>query len=87
MAKYRNLRELAEAFRIGELNFDEWVVLVDNDTCMLNPDLDLDEDDEAERMLQREKEDEAAGLWKGRLWPEDLAVEALQALGIPARRV
>lgn len=39
-AKYKNLKELAEAFNSGELSRDEWSLFLDNDSttlCWIGP--------------------------------------------------
>lgn len=33
--KYQTILELANAFKLGELNDKEWIVILDNDDCYL----------------------------------------------------
>ena len=82
MAKYKNIQELAEGFRSGELK--DWVLMVDNDNTYLRwtgdrPDYDKYPDANEEFMEQ--KDDEAHTLWDS---PDCYILDqALTAAGIP----
>lgn len=80
MARYNNLRELGAAFESGELDGSLWSFRVDNDgSHLLRFESDGISVDESMRL---EKE-----AWDHRdLGPEELAIAALEALGIPAER-
>ena len=81
MAKYKNIQELATAFKAGELK--GWVLMVDNDSTHLDwrggnpyePGSSEDED------FQDEKYDEGKLLWDS---PDVYILDqALMAAGIP----
>lgn len=83
MAKYKNIKELAEAFKSGKLQ--NWVLMVDNDNTYLRwiggvPEqikVDTDEYDE----FFDQKNDEARELWDS---PTVYILDqALEAAGIP----
>ncbi len=82
MAKYKNIRELAEAFKSGELQ--GWVLMVDNDSTHLRwigdrPDYDKYPNANEEFMDQ--KYDESKELWDS---PDVYILDqALEAAGIP----
>jgi len=62
MAKYRNIKELADAFKAGEL--DGWILMVDNDNTYLRwigdgPPADTDEGD----AFEYDKDEEGERLW------------------------
>lgn len=81
MAKYKNIKELAEGFKSGEL--EDWVLMVDNDSTHLRwtgggaPIKEPDKHFEWEG----QKEDEANALWDS----PDMYIldQALSAAGIP----
>ena len=80
MAKYKNIKELAEAFKSGELK--DWILMVDNDSTHLrwtgdSPAFDTDEGDD----FECEKYDEGKRLWAS----PDIYIlgQALEAAGIP----
>ncbi|KKN35454.1 hypothetical protein LCGC14_0783570 [marine sediment metagenome] len=83
MAKYKNIQELAGAFKSGKLK--DWVLMVDNDSTYLRwnaglPDGIVDDADEAAD-FQDKKSDEGEELWDS---PEVYILgEALTAAGIP----
>jgi len=81
MAKYKNIQELANAFKSGEL--EGWILMVDNDNTYLRwhgggglePDTDEGDDFESEKDAEGE-----------RLWDSpDVYIlgQALSAAGIP----
>ncbi len=78
MAKYKNIQELANAFKAGELK--GWVLMVDNDSTHLrwpgtSPE-GMDPDD-----FEDEKYDEGKALWDS---PDVYILDqALTAAGIP----
>ena len=83
MAKYKNIRELAEAFKSGELK--DWVLMVDNDSTHLRwtggrPENIKDDTDEAED-FEEQKYEESKKLWDS----PDIYIldQALAAAGIP----
>ncbi len=83
MAKYKNIRELAEAFKSGELQ--GWVLMVDNDSTYLRwngggaPDHIKELDKHSE--WEEQKEEEALALWDS---PDVYILDqALAAAGIP----
>lgn len=64
MAKYKNIQELAEGFRSGELK--DWILMVDNDSAHLRwigESPDYDEDSDASEEFQDQKYDEGKELW------------------------
>ena len=81
MAKYKNIQELADAFKAGELK--DWVLSVDNDNTSLswrgvNP---HPQDTDASEEFEEEKYDEAQKLWDS---PDVYILDqALSAAGIP----
>lgn len=83
MSKYKNIKELANGFKSGEL--DGWVLMVDNDSTHLHwigdrPEHIKDGTDEAED-FDDEKYDEGKKLWDS----PDIYIldQALSAAGIP----
>lgn len=83
MAKYKNIAELAEGFKSGEL--DDWMLMVDNDSTYLMwisggaPDHVKEPDKHFE--WEEQKEDEARALWDS---PDFYILDqALSAAGIP----
>ncbi len=80
MAKYKNLKELSEAFRAGKL--ENWVLMVDNDNTYLrwvgdSPQIDTEEAEE----FEEQKYDEARILWDS---PDVYILDqALTLAGIP----
>ncbi len=81
MAKYKNIQELAKAFRDGELK--DWILLVDNDNTYLewrgdNP--CMPDTNEAGEFEDR-KCDEGSKLWDSPLYY--ILDQALEAAGIP----
>lgn len=84
MAKYANLIELAEAFRSGELNRDEWFLMLDNDSSSLRykgPNPNEEDTDEYDMFVDR-KNDEANELFEGDGYAD--LKDACEAAGIPA---
>lgn len=83
MAKYKNIGELAEAFKSGELQ--GWVLMVDNDSTHLSwrgnrPEHIKDDTDESED-FEEQKYDEGKRLWDS---PDVYILgQALEAAGIP----
>lgn len=81
MAKYKNIQELAEAFKAGKLK--GWVLMVDNDGTHLswmggNPYV---QDTDDARNFEDDKYDEGKVLWDS---PEVYILDqALTAAGIP----
>jgi hypothetical protein len=84
MAKYKNIKELAEAFKLGELK--GWTLMVDNDSTHLGWRGDwpkhIKEDTDEAADFEDEKYDEGQELWDGSQKPYILD-EALEAAGIP----
>ena len=83
MAKYKNIQELADGFKSGELK--DWVLMVDNDSTHLRwigggaP--DYREYPAAHEEFEEQKEDEANALWDS---PDVYILDqALTAAGIP----
>ncbi len=78
MAKYKNIQELADAFKAGEL--DGWTLMVDNDSThldwLLAAPSGIDEEE-----FQEQKYDEGKLLWGS----PDIYIldQALTAAGIP----
>ncbi len=85
MAKYKNIQELADAFKAGKLK--DWVLMVDNDSTHLswvggNP---FPQDTDAARDFEDKKGDEGDELWDS---PEVYILDqALAAAGIPNEEV
>ncbi len=84
MAKYKNLKELSEAFKAGELK--DWVLMLDNDKTNLQyhgplPEGVETDSDESEE-FEEKKYDEAEELYDG---SEDTYIldQALTLAGIP----
>ena len=83
MAKYKNIKELAEAFESGELK--DWVLMVDNDSTHLQfrgkrPEHIKDDTDESDE-FEDEKYEEGKKLWGS---PDVYILDqALEAAGIP----
>jgi len=83
MAKYKNIRELAKAFKSGELQ--DWVLMVDNDSTYLGwrgkrPEHIKDGTDEADE-FEDQKYNESGELWDS---PDVYILDqALEAAGIP----
>jgi len=84
MAKYKNIQELADAFKSGELK--DWILIVDNDTtylrwkgkCPYEPGTDEEYD------FENDKYNEGLALWYSPEGPDDyLLGQALTAAGIP----
>ena len=81
MAKYKNIQELADAFKSGELK--DWVLEVDNDRTSLswrgrNP---FEEDTDEAEDFEDNKYDEGKLLWDS---PDVYILDqALTAAGIP----
>ena len=80
MAKYKNIQELVDAFKAGELK--DWVLMVDNDNTYLrwigNP---FEQDTDAAEQFEEDKYDESRKLWDS---PEVYILDqALTAAGIP----
>lgn len=81
MAKYKNIQELADAFKAGELK--SWVLMVDNDSTSLrwtggNP---FEQDTDEAGDFEDTKCDEGSSLWDS---PEVYILDqALTAAGIP----
>lgn len=88
--KYKTIKELADAFKSGEMNKDKYVVQMDNDESFLGVSWEW-ADKEAERLskdgdhIHDSAQDEADGLWRGN-GPADI-IEAFEALGIPCESV
>lgn len=80
MVRRNTLVELAKAFSDGELKRDEWTMMVDNDSSYLAP-VGGEDDQHADDM-----DDLADEIWPYDLGPEELAMAALTALGVPNRR-
>ncbi len=82
MAKYKNIQELADGFKKGELK--GWVLMVDNDSTHLRwigkcPDYKTHSDEYDEFIEQKEEEEEK--LWDS---PDSYILDqALSAAGIP----
>ena len=83
MAKYKNIRELAEAFKSGELQ--SWVLMVDNDSTHLRwtgggaPNHIKEPNKHSE--WEEQKDSEATLLWDS---PDVFILDqALSAAGIP----
>jgi len=83
MAKYKNIQELADGFKRGELK--DWVLMVDNDSTYLRfigggaPDHIKEPDKHFE--WEGQKEEEAYDLWDS---PDVYILDqALSAAGIP----
>jgi hypothetical protein len=78
--KYATYTELAEAFRSGELSKDDWILVLDNDSCHLDwrgacpPGVSEDE-------YRDKKYEEGRGLFQGNGY-QDLE-DAVTAAGIP----
>ena len=83
MAKYKNIKELAEGFKSGEL--ENWVLMVDNDNTYLRwigggaPDHIKELDKHFE--WEEQKEEEALALWDSPY--VYILDQALSAVGIP----
>lgn len=83
MSKYKNIQELANGFKSGELN--GWVLMVDNDSTHLRwmggrPENIKDDTEEADD-FEYKKYDEGKKLWDS---PEVYILnQALTAAGIP----
>ncbi len=81
MAKYKNIQELADAFKAGELK--DWILVVDNDSTHLswrggNP---FTKDTDEFRDFEDDKGDEGKLLWDS---PDVYMLDqALTAAGIP----
>ena len=83
--KYKNIKELARAFKCGELSKKEWTLILDNDCSSLRytgalPD-GMDEDSEEADVWLDKKNDEADKLFYGNGY-SDLQ-DACEAAGIP----
>ena len=82
MAKYKNIKELAEGFKSGELK--DWVLMVDNDSTHLRwigSGPDHIKDPEGCEEFEYQKDDEAKALWDS---PDVYILDqALLASGIP----
>lgn len=83
MAKFNNIRELAEAFKSGELQ--GWVLIVDNDSTHLQwrgiPPEHIKADTEEAEDFEVQKYDEGKRLWDS---PDVYILDqALGAAGIP----
>ena len=84
MAKYKNIKKLAAAFRSGELK--DWVLMVDNDNTYLrwvgdSPDYNT----APAAAFEQQKSDEGNDLWDS---PDVYILgQALQAAGIPNQGV
>ena len=82
MAKYKNIKELAEAFKLGELK--GWVLMVDNDNTYLRwvgEQPDYHKTPDAAEEFQEKNYDEAAELCDS---PDVYILgQALEAAGIP----
>ena len=82
MAKYKNIQELANGFKSGELK--DWTLMVDNDSTYLrwigdSPDYDKSPDESEE--FEDQKDDEARALWDS---PDVYILDqALSAAGVP----
>jgi hypothetical protein len=84
MAKYKNMMELAEAFRTGELSKEHYTLVLDNDSSSLRytgPNPNEEETDEY-WMFQDRKNDEAGELFDGNGYAD--LKDACEAAGIPA---
>ncbi|HDY87688.1 MAG TPA: hypothetical protein ENH82_06155 [bacterium] len=84
MAKYKSLKELAEAFKLGKLH--GWVLMLDNDKTSLHwrggyP-MDIHPDTDAGEAFEEQKYDEGHALYDG---SGDMYIldQALQLAGIP----
>ncbi len=84
MAKYKNLKELSEAFKAGEL--EHWVLMVDNDCTNLDyhgplPEGVKDDSDEGQ-LFEEKKYEEGLKLYDG---SDDTYIldQALELAGIP----
>jgi hypothetical protein len=84
MAKYKNLQELAEAFKSGEL--EGWVLMLDNDSTYLRYDGPLpkgiENDTEEHYEYEEQKSEEGDKLYNG---SQDIYIldQALKMAGIP----
>ena len=82
MAKYKNIKELAEAFKSGELK--NWILMVDNDNTYLRwtgDSPDYEKSPAAAEEFKERKHDEARQLWGS---PDVYILDqALEAAGIP----
>ena len=82
MAKYKNIEELANAFKAGDLK--GWVLMVDNDNTYLRwngEQPDWYKDEEIAETFQEKKSDEGQELWDS---PDVYILgQALAAAGIP----
>lgn len=81
MAKYKNIQELANAFKVGELK--DWILMVDNDSthlqwrggCPFNGDTDAADE------FEDQKYEQGKQLWDS---PDVYILDqALSAAGIP----
>ena len=88
MAKYKDLKELSDAFKAGELK--DWFLTLDNDSTCLDyhgplPDGIAPKSDEAERFYEQ-KYDESKELYDG---SNDTYIldQALNLAGIPTMEV
>lgn len=82
--KYKNLIELAAAYRSGEIKSEEWVLVLDNDSSYLrwngaNP---FGRNTRAAEDFESAKYDEGEKLFRGKGY-SDLE-DACKAAGIPA---
>ena len=82
MAKYKNIKELAEGFKSGELK--DWVLVVDNDSTCLDwrgerP--DYEKFPKASEEFMDKKYDEGRELWDSS--ESYILDQALSAAGIP----
>ena len=83
MAKYKNIVELAQGFRKGEL--EGWILMVDNDNTYLRwagEQPDWNTAPAAAEEFQEQKNDEGDKLWDGNQEAYILD-QALAAAGIP----
>ncbi len=82
MAKYKNIQELADAFKSGDLK--GWTLMVDNDSTHLRwigEQPDWHKDEEIAELFQEKKYEEGKVLWDS---PKVYILDqALEAAGIP----
>ncbi len=83
MAKYKNLTELAEGFKNGEL--ENWILMLDNDSTYLSWDGPWP-DDETLDEFEESKSDKGEELYNG---SDDVYIldQALALAGIPNKNV
>ncbi len=87
MPKYNNLKELAEAFKSGELSRGDWILRLDNDNSSLywRGEIPFPEDSDAHTDFFDAKHDEAYEWFRGNGYAD--LQDACEAAGIPAEWV